>query len=54
MTDFAEPPLQAEIIIKSSITESLILHRLACAKVAAQIYALLAAALDDKNIFVTD
>jgi hypothetical protein len=26
VTDLAEPPLQAEIIISSSMTESLILH----------------------------
>jgi hypothetical protein len=54
VTDFAEPPLQAEIIIKSSMTESLILRQLACARVFAQIYALLAAALDDEDIFVTN
>lgn len=32
VTDFAEPPLQAEIIIKSSITESLILPQISMFK----------------------
>lgn len=34
--DFAEPPLQAEIIISSSMTESLILHVLANAYIHAR------------------
>jgi hypothetical protein len=32
VTDFAEPPLHAEIIIKSSMTESLILHQISMCK----------------------
>jgi hypothetical protein len=32
VTDFAEPPLQAEIMISSSMTESLILHAISMYK----------------------
>lgn len=54
--DFAEPPLQAEIMMSSSMTLSLILSRRQRGKVdsGGQGSVLGAAALDDKDILVAD
>lgn len=61
--DFAEPPLQAEIIISSSMTESLILHVLANAYIHARARThggygggdkLLAPALHDEDVLVAN